>query len=71
MLLECNPGLRRADRRRTGLQLTAQLPPQIVEHPRRVVTVPDQPITSVPMSNRGFIDRAAQRAGGRHCQSGP
>ncbi|MEV4683651.1 DUF2267 domain-containing protein [Streptomyces kurssanovii] len=53
-----------AERVPAGLadNLAAQLPAEIGEHLRRVATAPDQPATGVPMSNREFFDRVAQRA---------
>ncbi|MFF8842066.1 DUF2267 domain-containing protein [Streptomyces sp. NPDC015127] len=54
-----------AERVPAGLadNLAAQLPAEIGEHLRRVVTAPDQPATGARMTNREFFDRVAQRAG--------
>lgn len=54
-----------AERIPAGLadNFAAQLPAEIGEHLRRVVTAPDQPTTGAPMSSREFFDRVAQRSG--------
>jgi uncharacterized protein (DUF2267 family) len=43
--------------------LAAQLPTEVGEHLRRVVSAPDVPETGIRMSRQEFFDRVAQRAG--------